>query len=112
MPPIPSAVNVYLRQVVHDLLASGEFPPQQKNHSIYGTSQVGSFKFCMLRKRIPYEGDLSSIDSLLLHTKYSIRRIAGNPARWFGLGTANLIIEYVPLFLPAKRKEERLVRVK
>ena len=109
---VKQSVNVYLRQIVHDLLETGELPHQVRTHSIYGPSKVGSFKFCMLRKRIPYEGDLSSIDSLLLHTKYSIRRIAGNPARWFGLGTANLIIEYVPLFLPAKRKEEKLVRVK
>ena len=109
---VKQSVNVYLRQVVHDLLASGEFPPQQKNHSIYGTSQVGSFKFCMLRKRIPYEGDLSSIDNLLIHTKYYIRRLAGSPARWFGLDTANLVIEYVPLFLPKKGKDERLTRIK
>lgn len=108
---VKQSVNVYLRQVVQDLLASGELPPQKKNHSIYGASDIGSFKFCMLRKRIPYEGDLSSIDNLLIHTKYYIRRLAGSPARWFGLDTANLIIEYVPLFLPKKTEEQRLTRV-
>lgn len=108
---VKQSVNVYLRQIVQDLLASGELPPQQKNHSIYGASDIGSFKFCMLRKRIPYEGDLSMIDNLLIHTKYYIRRLAGSPARWFGLDTANLIIEYVPLFLPKKGEEQRLMRV-
>ncbi len=108
---VKQSVNVYLRQVVQDLLASGELPPQKKNHSIYGESDIGSFKFCMLRKRIPYEGDLSSMDNLLIHTKYYIRRLAGSPARWFGLDTANLIIEYVPLFLPKKAEEQRLTRV-
>ena len=109
---VKQSVNVYLRQVIQDLLASGELPPQQTNHSIYGPSSVGSFKFCMLRKRIPYEGDLSTTDNLLIHTKYYIRRMAGSPARWFGLDTANLIIEYVPLFLPKKREDQRLTRVK
>lgn len=108
---VKQSVNVYLRQVVQDLLASGELPPQKKNHSIYGASDIGSFKFCMLRKRIPYEGDISSMDNLLIHTKYYIRRLAGSPARWFGLDTANLIIEYVPLFLPKKVEEQRLTRV-
>ncbi len=109
---VRQSVNVYLRQIVHDLLESGELPHQYKIHSIYGPSNVGSFKFCMLRKRMPMEGDLSAIDSLLIRTKYVIRHAAGNPIRWFGLDTSNLIIEYVPLFLPARRTEEKLERVK
>jgi KUP system potassium uptake protein len=107
---VKQSVNVYLRQIVQDLLASGELPKQIKKHSIYGPSDVGSFKFCMLRKMMPLEGDLSAIDNLLIHTKYYIRRVAGSPARWFGLETSNLIVEYVPLFLPQRRNTERLVR--
>ena len=108
---VRQSINVYLRQIVHDLLASGELRSQFRKHSIYGPSTVGSFKFCMLRKMMPLEGDLSAIDSMLIHTKYYIRRIAGNPARWFGLETSNLIIEYVPLFLPQRREHEVLERV-
>lgn len=108
---VKQAVNVYLRQIVHDLLASGELPKQNKKHSIYGPSDVGSFKFCMLRKRMPLEGDISASDNLFIHTKYFIRRIAGSPARWFGLETSNLIVEYVPLFLPRRSNTERLERV-
>jgi KUP system potassium uptake protein len=65
----------------------------------------------MLRKRMPLEGDISSIDNLFIHTKYFIRRIAGSPARWFGLETSNLIIEYVPLFLPRRDDTQKLERV-
>ena len=108
---VKQSVNVYLRQIVHDLLTSGELPHQVKKHSIYGPSNVGSFKFCMLRKRIPLEGDLSMSDSLLIRAKYYIRRVSGSPARWFGLETSNLIIEYVPLFLPRRNVTERLERV-
>lgn len=108
---VKQAVNVYLRQIVHDLLATGELPKQNKKHSIYGPSDVGSFKFCMLRKRMPLEGDISASDNLFIHTKYFIRRIAGSPARWFGLETSNLIVEYVPLFLPRRGNTEKLERV-
>lgn len=108
---VKQAVNVYLRQIVHDLLATGELPKQNKKHSIYGPSEVGSFKFCMLRKRMPLEGDISASDNLFIHTKYFIRRIAGSPARWFGLETSNLIVEYVPLFLPRRSNTEKLERV-
>ena len=109
---VKQSVNVYLRQIVHDLLTTGELPKQIKKHSIYGPSDIGSFKFCMLRKMMPLEGDLSAVDNLLIHTKYYIRRLAGSPARWFGLETSTLIIEYVPLFLPSRKTAERLERVR
>ncbi|MBQ6388748.1 MAG: KUP/HAK/KT family potassium transporter [Mogibacterium sp.] len=108
---VRQSVNIYLRQIVQDLLTSGELPPQNVKHSIYGASPIGSFKFCMLRKRMPMEGDLAPIDSMLIHTKYAIRRVAGSPARWFGLETSNLLIEYVPLFLPRRIQEQRVERI-
>lgn len=105
------SVNIYLRQVVHDLLATGELPKQSKRHSIYGPSEVGSFKFCMIRKMMPQEGEIDSVDNLLVRAKYVIRRICGNPFQWFGLETSNIIIEYVPLFLATRQKEDRLERI-
>ena len=105
------SVNIYLRQVVHDLLATGELPKQDKRHSIYGPSDVGSFKFCMIRKMMPQEGDIDFVDNVLIHAKYIIRRIAGNPFQWFGLETSNVIIEYVPLFLTPRHKQDRLERI-
>ena len=108
---VRQSVNVYLRQVVTDLLASGELPPQNKKHSIYGPSKIGSFKFCMIRKMIPVEGDVSALDHLVVVTKYGIRRMVGSPVKWYGLETSSVIIEYVPLFLPRKVQDQRLERI-
>ena len=109
---VKQSVNIYLRQIVQDLLKSGELPKQTLEHSIYGPSDVGSFKFCMIRKMMPMEGDLSPVDNFLIHNKYFIRRLAGNPIRWYGLETSRVLIEYVPLFLPRRGKEESLERIK
>ena len=108
---VRQSVNIYLRQIVHDLMKSGELPPQNKEYSVYGPSAIGSFKFCMIRKMMPLEGELSSYDNFLIHTKYYIRRVAGSPAKWFGLETSRVIYEYVPLFLPRRTEEERLERI-
>jgi KUP system potassium uptake protein len=105
------SVNIYLRQVVHDLLATGELPKQHRQHSIYGPSDVGSFKFCLIRKMMPQEGDIDEVDNLLVRSKYAIRRNVGNPFQWFGLETSNILIEYVPLFLARRLKDDRLERV-
>lgn len=103
-------LNVFLRQVVQDLSASGELPPQDKKHSIYGPNTIGSFKFCFLRKMLSNSSDLNELDISLLRLKYGIRFIAGSPAKWYGLDTANMITEYVPMFLPRKPEENRVVR--
>ena len=108
---VKPSVNIYLRQIVNDLLAQGELPGQDRRHSIYGPSDVGSFKFYMIREMISQEGDIGPIDSLLIHSKHFIRRIAGNPIQWFGLKTSNVVVEYVPLFLVQRQVGDRLERI-
>ena len=90
-------INVYLRQIVQDLQARGELPPQVKKYSIYGESTVGTFKFCIIHKTVTTKTELSSLDELILNTKYSIRKAAGSKVKWYGLDTSSLITEHVPL---------------
>ena len=90
-------INVYLRQIVQDLQNSGELPQQEKKYSIYGKSTVGTFKFCIIHKTVTTKSELSTLDELILNTKYSIRKVAGSKERWYGLDTSSLIIENVPL---------------
>lgn len=103
-------INVYLRQIVSDLQASGELPAQDKKYSIYGPSTVGTFKFCMIHRIVNPKSDLASLDELILHSKYAIRRVAGSKARWYGLDTSNVIIEDVPLITGGTSVQKKIVR--
>ena len=109
-------VNVYLRQIVSDLIESGELPPQNRKHSIYGKSDVGNFKFCILHKVVPPKAGLSSMDEMVLNVKYAIRHISGSKAQWYGLDTSSLIVERVPLLVNqsgrSARRIERMEREK
>ena len=106
-------VNVYLRQIVRDLIESGELPVQERKYSIYGKSDVGSFKFIFLHKAVPSKSELSFADELVLNTKYAIRRIAGSKVRWYGLDTSSLVVETVPLIVGGGApRGSRLERVK
>ena len=103
-------VNTYLRQIVGDLMDSGELPPQAHDYSVYQQrSSIGDFRFCMLRKTLVPETDISRSDHRIMAVKYSIRRLCGSPARWYGLENASAIVEYVPLFA-RMRPTSRLVR--
>ena len=103
-------VNVYLRQIVQDLQASGELPQQEKRYSIYGQSTVGAFKFCIIHKSVTTKTELSSSDESLLHLKYAIRSLAGSKEAWYGLDTSTIIGETVPLITNYITKEKRITR--
>lgn len=106
-------VNIYLRQIVRDLLESGELPPQERKYSIYGPSQVGSFKFLMLHRAVPLMSELSCTDEIILNLKYAVRRAAGSVIQWYGLDTSSVIVEQAPLVIPsAHENEKRIQRAK
>ena len=102
-------MNVYLRQIVSDLIESGELPPQNRKHSIYGKSDVGNFKFCILHKVVPPKAGLSSMDEMVLNVKYAIRHIAGSKVQWYGLDTSSLIVERVPLLVNQSGRSTRRI---
>ncbi len=100
---IDQRVNAYLRQVVQDLSATGELPPQQHDYSVYKKSgSIGSFQFCMLRKTLAPESDVHSRERRAIGLKYAIRSFAGSPAQWYGLENSSVFVEYVPLFTKFK----------
>lgn len=104
-------VNVYLRQIVDDLIDSGELLPQKRTYSILDDpSDIGDFKFCMIRKMLTTDTDISLRDRRILSSKYAIRRLCGSPAQWYGLEYSSLMFEYVPLF-GRMRPTARLKRV-
>lgn len=105
-------VNVYLRQIVQDLIASGELPEQERKYSIYGKSNVGSFKFFFFRKTVPTKSGLSQIDETILNCKYAIRRMAGSKVQWYGLDTSSVTVEPVPLIVGGGNGGNRITRQK
>ena len=107
----PTRINVYLRQIVQDMQRRGELPDQNKKYSIYGHSNVGTFKFCIIHKSVTPKTELSSMDEFILNTKYSIRKLAGSKVKWYGLDTSSLILENVPLITGGSSNTDVIQRV-
>ena len=99
-------LNVYIRQIVNQLLESGELPAQERKYSIYGPSDVGNFKFCFLRRTISAGTMASSFDEFVLSAKYAIREAVGSQVKWYGLETSSLIFEHVPLIIKQRRGQQ------
>lgn len=100
-------VNEYLYQVVETMVNQGRLAPQHHRYSIYRThSDVGDFRFCMIRKVASASNDISSGDRNVIMAKYAIRAFCGSPVQWYGLENSSTIFEYVPLFARSKRQHK------
>lgn len=113
-------LNVFMSQIFSDLLKTGEIEPQISKHTIYTEEDkqknkvwpgnAGRIKYCMVRKSLIPETDLSNFDKLAVFWKYNIRSVAGSPERWYGLENSFVIIEYVPFFIESKPLSKPLTR--
>ncbi|SEH38356.1 MULTISPECIES: KUP/HAK/KT family potassium transporter [Atopobiaceae] len=100
-------VNQYLYQIVSNLVEQRRLAAQPRDYSIYRKkSPVGTFRFCLIRKVVTPETEISVADSNILGIKYVIRRFCGSAARWYGLENSKIIYESVPLFANTKREHK------
>lgn len=103
---VEQRINVFMRQIIHDLIKTGELKPQKQAYSLYDNSNVGDFKFVFLSKTLAPNSDVTGLERIILRLKYTINKFTGSPIRWFGLENACTIIESVPLFM---KPDEELV---
>lgn len=104
-------ISTYMRQVVIDLLKSGDINKQPQKWSINEFNRnVGDFCFVIVREELSTDTELSALNRFIMQTKLSIKKLAVSPVKWFGLEYTDVKIEHVPLLL-GKRKKTRLKRV-
>ena len=60
-----SQVNVYLRQIVHDLMKTGRLPKQPQRYSLTPGREVGDFQFVLIQEELSNVSELKNgIDKL------------------------------------------------
>ncbi|MFC6347438.1 KUP/HAK/KT family potassium transporter [Vagococcus carniphilus] len=104
-------VNVYLRQIVQELMEEGKLPKQPQKYSIMKGREVGDFAFVLIREELTRVTSLSTIDTMVMQAKLAIKKIAFDPARWFGLEYSDVIVEHVPLVIGEKKKASHLTQI-
>lgn len=103
-------LNVYLRQIVDDLLASGEINIQARHYTTMPNRKVGDFRFILVDEVLSNENQLPGWENFVMRTKLFIKKYTVEPAKWFGIEASVVEVENVPLFLNIA-PEEKLVRV-
>ena len=94
-----TSVNVYLRQIVHELIADGTIEPQPQKYTTTPGRDVGDFSFVIVNDVISPQTQLVGYEKWLVEARVRLQNLSSNPASWFGLEYADTVIERVPLIL-------------
>ncbi len=112
---IDQKINVFMRQVVKDLMQDGTIARQPQKYTIIPDRQVGDFSFLIIKDELSPETELPEFEKFIIRLRLTLERITIAPDRWYGLEYADTVIEPVPLMLHSVKKRyamyNRLKRV-
>lgn len=97
-------VNVYIRQIIHDLMKDGRLPKQPQKYSLTTGRQVGDFQFVIIQEELSNVTTLSKWERQVMQIKLFIKRHMVSPQRWFGLEYSDVLHETVPLIIGEPKK--------
>ncbi|WP_124058653.1 KUP/HAK/KT family potassium transporter [Vaginisenegalia massiliensis] len=94
---MPQTVNLYLRQIIHELIDSGRIKAQPQKYSITNDRQVGDFQFVFVDEKLSNISKISRVKRFIMDSKIFIKHLATSVESWFGLEYSEVLHEMVPL---------------
>ena len=108
---VPQEVNLYIRQIIQELMKDGRLPLQPQRYSLTPGRNVGDFQFVMIEEELSNATALSKWQKQVMQTKLLIKRHTISPERWFGLEYSDVVHETVPLVI-GQMKESSLTELR
>lgn len=98
---VEQKINIFLYQVIQDLVRSEEIKYTPKEYMIGHNNKhlVGDFKFVLLQEILSNENELSRWDNFVTSIKLLIKKLTVSPEKWFGIDTSIVRIEKVPIII-------------
>ncbi|WP_125704031.1 KUP/HAK/KT family potassium transporter [Lacticaseibacillus daqingensis] len=99
-------VNVYMRQIVNDLMVAQAISPQKQRYTTVDKRIVGDFRFVIMRERaqgMPTE-TIPAWQRHLIGGRLWLQNVTTSPANWYGLAFSDVVEETVPLFIHQPRE--------
>lgn len=101
---VPQDINVYIRQIIHDLMKQGRLEKQIQKYSLTPGREVGDFRFILVQEEISVQTDITKWNRQILQTKSMIKRYLSSSERWFGLEYSDVDYETVPMVIGTIKK--------
>jgi KUP system potassium uptake protein len=96
---VEQRVDLYFRQVLHDLENSNEINILSRYKSLEKHHITGDFRFVVLERYLSNENKFSFFDKVVMETYFFIKQFTTPEDKWFGLEASNVKVEKVPLII-------------
>ncbi len=102
-------INVLMKQVVNELMESGEIDITSRYASLSEKKMIGDFEYVLIEKELSYDNDLPMKEKIILDLYDFLKKISLSEEKAFGLDSSAVKIERFPLIinpiedLPLKR---------
>ena len=109
---IERKINLYFRQVIEDMVATGEFSLESPFKSLRKYNITSNFLFVDLDRVLTVDYKLPASEGFIMNIHNIIRGISNNDIKALGLDSSSTIEEKIPILIPQSpgkriRKEEK-----
>ena len=103
-------INLYFREVIEDLVETGEIRLESGYESLKKYSVPGDFKFILIERVMPRDFKLSNWENFVLTLNIIAGKLNISDIRSFQLDATNTIIEQVPILIdqPSHQRIKRI----
>lgn len=94
---MPHRINTLFNKIIHDMAGNGEIDLTSPYASLHKYSMMGDFKFILLHSSASADSEISSFERFIIAGYRVIKYISLSTEAMYGLETANVEIEKVPI---------------
>jgi KUP system potassium uptake protein len=94
---IEPRIDYYFREVVQELVKTGEVDVSSRCEQHYQESKIGDFRFLVMESFLSYENALSFWKNFLMKSYFNLKYLSVKESINFGLDPSNVTIEKYPV---------------
>jgi KUP system potassium uptake protein len=94
---IEPRIDYYFRQVVNELVETGEVDVSNRCEQLYQESRIGDFRFLVMESFLSFENDMPFWKNFLMKSYFNLKYLSVKESINFGLDPSNVSIEKYPV---------------
>ena len=101
---VEQRINSMFFKIVKDMAHNGEVDIKSPYPALRGLDQMGDFKFIITHNRVSVDSELSDLERWIIRSYRLIKRFSLSAVEDFGLETANVQEELIPVYVGTKKE--------
>jgi KUP system potassium uptake protein len=94
---IEPRIDYYFRQVVNDLVKSGEVDVSERHEQYYQQSRIGDIRFLVMDSFLSFENEMPFWKNVVMKSYFNLKHLAVKESVNFGLDPSNVTLEKYPV---------------